>query len=72
MENRPRRLIEVIFECCVIFAAGAFLLKLGVCFLYEIRWALLIIGTVVLLVIIGVRVYRFRKHQDWRDRDEDA
>lgn len=70
MENRPRRLIEVIFESCVMFAIGAWLLKLGVCFLYQIRVPLLIIGTVVLIGIIAGRIYRYRKGQQWRDDDE--
>ena len=70
MENRPRRLIEVIFESCVMFAIGAWLLKLGVCYLYQIRWALVIIGTVVLLAVAGARIYRYRKGQRWRDDDE--
>ena len=70
MENRPRRLIEVIFEACVLFAIGAWLLKLGVCYLYQIRWALVIIGIVVALAVTIVRVYRYRKEQRWRDDDE--
>lgn len=70
MDNRPRRLIEVIFECCVMFAIGAWLLKLGVCYLYQIRWPLLIIGIIVLLAVIGVRIYRYRRGQKWRDDDE--
>ena len=42
----------------------------GVCYLYQIRWALVIIGTAVLLTVIGARVYRYRKGQRWRDDDE--
>jgi len=53
-----------------MFAIGAWLLKLGVCYLYQIRWALLIIGTVVLLAVAGARIYRYRKGQRWRDDDE--
>ena len=53
-----------------MFAIGAWLLKLGVCFLYQIRVPLLIIGTVVLIGIIAGRIYRYRKGQQWRDDDE--
>ena len=70
MDNRPRRLIEVIFEACILFAIGAYLLRLGLCYLYQIRYALLIIGIIAILGIIGVRVCHYRRSQRWRDDEE--
>ncbi len=63
-------LIEKIFGACVLLAISAYLIKCAIGWLYQIRFALLIIAALVILIIIGIRIYRFKKSQEWRDDDE--
>lgn len=62
MEHQPKKLITRILEFAGLFALSAFLLRLGVCYLKEIWWALLIIA---ILVIGGSFLYRLWKRSHW-------
>lgn len=59
----PRRMLDRIFEFCAVLALSAFLLRLAVCYLLEIWPYLLAAATIVLIGIIGWRVYKFYHSQ---------
>ena len=61
MEYHPKKLITRMIEFAVIFALSAYLLRLGVCYLSEIRWALVIIAVIAAAAIIGWRVWKSKK-----------
>lgn len=58
MEHQPKKLIARLLEWAAMFALAAFLLRLGVCYLKEIRWVLLMIGIVVAIIVIIYRVWK--------------
>ena len=61
MEYQPKKLISRIFEFAAVFALSAFLLRLGVCYLKDVRWALLIIAILTAAAVIGYRVWKKNK-----------
>ena len=58
MDERPRRLIIRILEFAALFALSAFLLRLGVAYLREIWWVLLIITVIAALAVFAYRIYK--------------
>lgn len=62
MENQPKKLITRILEFAGLFALSAFLLRLGVAYLKEIWWVLLIIAV---LIIGGGFLYRLWRRNHW-------
>lgn len=59
----PKRLAERIFEFCAVLALSAFLIRLAVYYILEIWPYLLAIATIVLVCVIGWRVYKFYHSQ---------
>ena len=59
MEEKPKKWIIRLLEWAAMFALAAFLLRLGVAYIKEIWWILLIIAGVVAAVVIAYRVYKF-------------
>ena len=64
MEREPKRFIARIVEYAALFALSAFLLRLGICYLSEIRWVLLIATVLALAGVVGWRIWKHR-HLDW-------
>ncbi len=62
MEHQPKKLITRILEFAGLFALSAFLMRLGVAYLREIWWVLLIIA---IIVIVGGFLYRLWKRNHW-------
>ena len=60
MENQPKKLIIRILEFAALFALSAFLIRLGVTYIKEVWWVLLIIAAVIAAIIIGYRVWKNR------------
>ena len=61
--KEPKGLLTRILEIAAIFALIAFLLNLGVCYLQEVWWVLLIIAVVI---GVGVALYRiWKKKNTW-------
>lgn len=58
----PKKLIERIFEYCVILAVSAYLLRLAAQWLREAAPYLAIAAAIVLIVVIGYRVYQYHKN----------
>ncbi|MDR2445767.1 MAG: hypothetical protein LBD58_00520 [Treponema sp.] len=54
----PKTLISRFFEFAALFALGCFLIRLGVRFLLEIRWILLIVFVTTAAAVIAYRVWR--------------
>ena len=63
MENQPQKLITRILEFAVLFALSAYLLKLGVTYLCQIRVALIVIAVISGVVLVGYRIYK--NHVSW-------
>ena len=55
----PRKLLDRIFEVCVILAISAFLLRLAVYYILEVWYYLL--GAAV-IAIIGIIIWRVWRH----------
>lgn len=62
--DTERSLLTRLFEDVVVFLVGAYLLRLGVYYILDIKIPLIIIAVIVGIVIIGYRSYRWRKHHD--------
>lgn len=60
MQYEPKKLTARFLEFAVSFALGAFLLRLGVAFLLEIWWMLVIVAVVATAAVIGFRMWRNR------------
>ena len=60
MEKEPRKAIIRLLEFCALFALSVFLLRLGVAFLREIWWILLLIAIAAGGSVIGYRVWKSR------------
>ena len=45
-------------EFAVVFAVSAFLIRLGICYLLDVWWVLLIIGAVVIGIVIACRIWK--------------
>ncbi|MFV0529142.1 MAG: hypothetical protein ACK5MN_10545 [Lachnospiraceae bacterium] len=58
MENQPKKWIVRLLEWAAMFALSAFLLRMGVAYIKEIWWILLIIAGVVVTVVIAYRLYK--------------
>lgn len=58
MENQPKKWITRLLEWAAMFALAAFLLRLGVAYIKEIWWILLILAAVVSAVVIAYRLYK--------------
>ena len=58
MDREPKKFITRVLEFTAMFALAMFLLRLGVAYLKEIRWILLIIVTVSCIAVVGYRVWR--------------
>ena len=60
MEREPKRLITRLLECCAAFALSAFLIRLGIAYLKEVRVILLV---AIIVTGLGVVLYRLYKHK---------
>lgn len=58
----PKRFIERLFEFCVTLAVSAYLLRLAARWLTEAAPYLLIAAVIVLIAIIGYRIYQHHKN----------
>lgn len=63
MEYQPKKLITRILEFAAVFALSAFLLRLGVLYLKEIRWALLIIALLTAAAVVGYRIWKYKTNR---------
>ena len=63
MDSQPKKLITRILEFAVLFALSAYLLKLGVVYLCQIRVALIVIAVISGVVLVGYRIYK--NHVSW-------
>jgi len=63
MENQPKKLITRILEFAALFALSAYLMKLGVVYLCQIRVALIVIAVISGVVLVGYRIYK--NHVSW-------
>lgn len=57
----PKRFTTRILELAGLFALSAFLIRLGVYYLLEVWPYLLIISIIVLIGVIGWRIYKHRR-----------
>lgn len=53
----PKGFFTRLFEAAVLFAVSAWLIKTGICFLYDVR-VFIIVGIAIVLVIRAVQIYR--------------
>jgi hypothetical protein len=60
VDEKPQKLIARLLEFAAMFALSMYLIKLGVCYLSEVWWILLILAA---LAVGGYAVYRL-----WRNR----
>ena len=68
----PRTLVERILEAAVMLFIAAYLIKLAVGYVVSVRLALIIIGSIVLLFVIGFRLYHyFIRHNNWKEHDDE-
>lgn len=58
----PKKLIERLLEFCATLAVSAYLLRLTAHWLMEAAPYLLIAAAIVLLVIVGYRIYQYYKN----------
>ena len=63
MDNQGKRLIARILEFAALFALSAYLLKLGVVYLCQIRVALIVIAVISGVGLVGYRIYK--SHVSW-------
>ena len=63
-DDTERGLFARLFEDVVIFVIAAYLIRLGVYYILEVKIPLTIITVIVGIVIIGYRSARWRKHHD--------
>jgi len=63
VEYQPKKLITRILEFAAVFALSAFLLRLGVLYLKEIRWALLIIALLTAAAVVGYRIWKYKTNR---------
>ena len=64
MEIQPKKLLTRLLEAAAVFALAMFLIRLGVCYLSQVWWILLILAGITIAVVIG---WRFWKHQQDSD-----
>jgi len=64
MEKKTKGPLMTILEAAAIFALSMFLLRLGICYLSQIWWVLLILVVLTVVGIIGWRWWKNR-HQDY-------
>lgn len=63
MEREPKRFVIRLLEVCAGIALGAFLLWKAVQVIQEIWWILLIIAGVIVVAVIGYRIWK--NHIKW-------
>jgi hypothetical protein len=56
VQQESKKLITRFFEFAAVFAISVFLIRLGVKWLWEIRWALIIAAIVATVLIVGIRL----------------
>lgn len=57
----PKKFIERVLDFCITLAVSAFLLRLAVCYVVEV-WPYLLAGaSIILVVIIGYRVWKYMR-----------
>ena len=68
----PRSIAERILEAAVMIFIAAYLIKLAVGYVISVRLALIIIGSIIILFIAGIRLYRyFVSRNGWKEHDEE-
>jgi fatty acid desaturase len=65
LEERPKKFIVRLLESAAMFALAMFLIRLGICYLYEIWWVLVIIAVLTVGSIVGYRVWKRRADGGW-------
>ena len=60
MQEKIKGAFVLVLEIALMFAAAMYLIKLGLCYLSQIWWVLLIIAA---LVIIGIFIWRWWKNR---------
>jgi len=60
VEEKIKKTFWLVLEIALMFAAAMYLIKLGLCYLSQIWWGVLIIAA---LVIIGLFVWRWWKNR---------
>jgi hypothetical protein len=60
VEEKPKKLITRMLEFAGLFALSAFLIRLGVRYILEIWWVLIILAIVTAGAIIGWRAWKNR------------
>lgn len=58
----PKKLIDRLLEFCATLAVSTYLLRLAARWLMEAAPYLLIAAAIILIVIIGYRIYRYHKN----------
>ena len=65
MDREPRHLLSRLLEAACIFALSAFLIKLGICYLHQVRWALIILAVLGIAGYIVFRILKNRHDTKW-------
>jgi len=60
LQEKIKGAFVLVLEIALMFAAAMYLIKLGLCYLSQIWWVLLIIAA---LVIIGIFIWRWWKNR---------
>jgi len=60
VDREPKRIIIRILEYAALFALAMFLVHLGVAYLKDVWWILLILAAIVTGIVIVYRVWRGR------------
>lgn len=68
----PKSFLRKVLESAIMLAVSGFLVDLAVRYVWGVRFQLLIIGLAGLIVVGGVRLYRyFHQRQEWREYEDD-
>jgi hypothetical protein len=59
-KEKPKKLISRILEFAAMFWLSTWLIRIGVSYILDVWWVLLIIAAVVVAVIIGIRIWKSR------------
>ena len=64
MEIQPKKLLARLLEAAAVFALAMFLIRLGVCYLSQVWWVLLILAGITIAVVVGWRLLKHQQNGD--------
>ena len=65
MDIPPKKLIVRLLETAAMFALAMFLIKMGVCYLMSVKWALIVLAVLAAGGFVGFRLWKHKSQQRW-------